>query len=257
MTYFESLDFVYKLILTRFDLAAWIWAIIAFFIALLALHWGWGLIWNKKWTFFKRPAYATTSIVIALLCLVLVLFWFAADRSMTWLELQRAEFTRQFTESGKRNRDILVKARERIGIEGNYADNTLTLRNERDTTALALTAASEVRCPLTASGPLGPGAPCRVRDPATVATEVVHSIPVASYPVTVSPQNPWTEAAVTAQLQEALSYALTRIRTGMDELKSPLPLLIILLISAQVLLVLGAAVSDIRVHPSESGGAKK
>lgn len=251
MTYFESLDFVYRLIFARFDLTTWIWAIVTFCASLFILHLAWGRAWNKQWTFFKLPSVAIMSIVIAALCGAVMLTWLAANRSVAWLELQRTELTRQFTDSGTLNRRIFRAARERMGGgDASAAENALVLRNERDALTLAMAAATDITCPLTPSGPLGPGAPCRVRDPASVADEVVRGITVPSYPIVVSPQNPWIKAAVTLQLQEALEYATTRLRAGMTELEQALIVLMIILLSVQILSVPIAAVSDIRVHPS-------
>lgn len=43
MTYFESLDFVYRLVFARFDLPVWIWSILAFVLSLVLVHFLWGL----------------------------------------------------------------------------------------------------------------------------------------------------------------------------------------------------------------------
>lgn len=170
----------------------------------------------------RKPATAVISFVIASALGIATLFWFAADRSVSWIDLQRTELTRQFTESGTRNRRIFREAQERIAGSVNATQNTIELRNERDTLTLALAAATDVSCPLASHGPLGLGAPCRMRDPSTVAEEVVRTIPIMSYPITVSPQNRWSEAAVSAQLDEALSFATNKLRPGMTELKDAL-----------------------------------
>ncbi|WP_200388047.1 hypothetical protein [Thiocapsa imhoffii] len=217
--------------------------------SLVLVQWLWGRAWNRQWSFGKSPLVAVLSSICAVMIGLSTLFWFAADRSNTWLEMQRTELVRQFTESGTRNRRIFRTALERIGESTSVAENALELRNERDTLTLAFAAASDVSCPLASKGPLGPGAPCRVRDATTVAEEVVRNIPVLTYPITVSPQNRWVEAAVTAQLDEALSFASTRLRAGTAELRQALGILMIVLITGQLLMVWVAAISDIRVHP--------
>jgi hypothetical protein len=249
MTYFESLSFVYGLVFSRLDIPVWFWAVVALAGSLVLVQWVWGLAWNRQWGFWKSPVVAVFSIILAFMIGFATLFWFAADRSNTWLEMQRTELVRQSTESGTRNRRIFRSAQERIGGNTSGTENALELRNERDTLTLAFAAASDVSCPLASKGPLGPGAPCRVRDATTVAEEVVRNIPVLTYPITVSPQNRWVEAAVTAQLDEALSYASTRLRAGTAELKHALGIFIVVLIVGQLLMVWFAAISDIRVHP--------
>ncbi|HYN78363.1 MAG TPA: hypothetical protein VES73_11285 [Lamprocystis sp. (in: g-proteobacteria)] len=125
----------------------------------------------------------------------------------------------------------------------------MALNSQRDLQVVAEVAAASVGCPLTPSGPLGAGAPCSVRDPVSVAQQVVRAIPAASYPLTVSPDNPWIKAAVTTQVQEALSYATPRLQAGMTELRTLMAVLFWSALIFQVLLVPIAAVSDIRVHP--------
>ncbi|WP_295441776.1 hypothetical protein [uncultured Thiodictyon sp.] len=250
MTYFDSLDFVYQLVLSRFDLTVWIWAIIAFCASLFALNLGWGLLWNSQWTLFKHPGTVIATLIIALFVFASTLSWLGADRSARWLDDQRAELTSQFTRDGARNLRILRAARDRIGSQEGTANNTLTLRSERDAMALASVAAADVRRPLTPSGPLGPGAPFQVRDPAEVAAEVIHSLPAVSYPITVKPQNEWTETALAAQVQAAVSYVTKQLVPGIDELKYALAWAIGLLALSQLVIVRFAAISDIRIQPS-------
>lgn len=249
MTYFESLSFVNGLVFSRLDLPVWTGAVVALIFSLMLVHLAWGIAWNRQWGFWKSPLVALFSIIFAFVIGFATLFWLAADRSNTWLDMQRTELVRQSTESGTRNRRIFRSAQERIGGSTSMTENALELRNERDTLTLAFAAASDVSCPLASKGPLGPGAPCRVRDATTVAEDVVRSIPVLTYPITVSPQNRWVEAAVTAQLDEALSYASTRLRAGTVELKQALGIFIAVLMAVQLLMVWVAALSDIRVHP--------
>jgi hypothetical protein len=169
---------------------------------------------------------------------------------MDWVELQRAELSRQFTDSGVRNRRIFTEAGERIGQATAVDENTLSIRNERDLLALAEVAAADVRCPLTPSGPLGLGAPCRMRDAVSVARDVVRAFPAPSFPTTVSPGNPWIKAAVTAQVEEALSYATPKLRKGMTELRDAAQWVLWLALGLQALIVPIGAVTDIRSNPS-------
>lgn len=251
MTYFESLDFVYRLVFERFDLPTWFWSILAVILSLVLVHWLWGLVWNARWGLFTRPGMAATSILLAVIAGASALTWLAAHRSAAWLDLQRTELPRRFADSGARNRAVLVAARDRIGPGPD--ENTLTLRTDQDLLVLAETAAASVRCTLTpsgtASGPLGYGAPCRVRDPASVARDLVRTIPAVSFPLQVSPDNPWTKAAVAAQVEEALSYATPLLRAGMAELATLAAVLFWSALALQAILVPIAAVGDIRVRP--------
>ena len=249
MTYFDSLSFIYKLLLERFDFPPFVYATFVFLSSLFLGHLLWGFLWNRQWHFSLSVFAMIASIVIGSVLFITGLFWSAADRSVAWLELQREELSRQFTESGTRNRRIFRQFQVRMMGHENSGNNTLVLRNEGDTLTLATVAASDVICPLTSKGPLGSGAPCRVRDAATVADEVVSKIPVNTYPITVSPQNIWVEAAVSAQLNEALNYAGSRLRKGMAELKQALLAIGILLLIMQLLIVAHRAVSDIRINP--------
>lgn len=251
MTYFESLDFVYRLIFARFDVLVWVWSIVAFAFSLVCIHLLWGMAWNRQWSFFKRPNVATVNILLGLIIMLSALIWLAAGRSGEWLELQRTELTRQYTDSGLRNRRILVEAQKQLGHESMVGENALRIRNNADLQALAEVAARSVRCPLTQSGPLGPGSPCRVRDPVSVAQEVIRTTSAASFPMTLAPDNPWVSAAVATQVQEALSYATPLLRSGMSELKSLVFAIFWLALVVQIILVPISAVGDIRVHPTQ------
>lgn len=252
MTYYESLDFIYRLIFARFDLVVWLWSIIAFGLTMIIVHWLWGKAWNKQWAFFKRPVSAITSIILGLTVMLSVLTWLAAERSSEWLELQRIELTRQYTDSGLRNRRILTEAQNQLGNESMVGENALRIRNTAELQLLTEVAAGSVRCPLTQSGPLGPGAPCRMRDPVSVAQEVMQSTPAAIYPMTLSPDNLWISGAVATQVQEALSYATPKLRTGMRELQDFVYSIFWIAIIAQIILVAISAISDIRIHPTQS-----
>jgi hypothetical protein len=250
MTYFDSLDFAYRIVFTRFDFVTWLWAIAAFVASLVLLHLAWGRLWNSQWAMFRRPGVAVASILIGLFVGVSVLTLLAANRGVEWLDQQRTELVRQRTDCGSCNRRILVEARKRSGQVSVPDDNAMVLHNEQDLSILAEVAAEDVHCPLTPSGPLGPGAPCHVRDPVSVAQAVVGKRPTVSFPVTVSPENPWIKAAVTAQLEEALSYATPKLRAGMTELKDGVLVLLWLALGIQFVMVPSFAVADIRIHPT-------
>jgi len=249
MTYFESLNFVYQLVFERFDLPVWVWSILAAILSVVLLHWLWGLAWNAQWGMFRRPGVAAFSIVMAIVVLISALTWLAAGRAGDWLDQQRTELARQITDSGALNRRIFRDAREQLSKTKGTDENAMTLNGPGDLEILAQAAAQHVRCPLTQTGPLGRGAPCRVREPVAVAQEVVRAIPAATFPLRVTPDNPWTKAAITAQIQEALSYAEPRLQAGMTELRNLTAVLFWIALGLLVLIVPIAAVSDIRVHP--------
>jgi hypothetical protein len=198
---------------------------------------------------FRSPGVAVFSLVMAFVVFVSALTWLAAGRAGDWFDQQRSELTRQFTESGSRNRNIFLAAQEQLGKIGGPEENAMVLNGSRDLEILAQVAAQAIRCPLTQHGPLGRGAPCRVREPASVAQEVVRTIQAPSFPLTVTPDNPWTRAAITAQVQEALSYANPRLQAGMAEVRTLMAALFWIALGLQALVVLISAVADIRVHP--------
>lgn len=249
MTYFESLDFVYRLVFERFDLLVWGVAILTFLLSIIFIHWLWGLGWNSHWSLFKRPSFSIFSFILAFIIGFSALIWLAADRSHEWLQQQRTELTRQFTDSGRRNRSVFTAACERIGQGCDPSSNSMILKNQLDLQILTEIAAASVECPLTPSGPLGSGSPCRVRDTASVAQDVIRLIRPAAFPLTVSPDNQWTKSAVNIQIQEALSYATPKLRKGMDELQTLMAWLFLSALAIQLLIVQVAAVSDIRIHP--------
>ncbi|WP_295390452.1 hypothetical protein [uncultured Thiodictyon sp.] len=249
MTYFDSLNFVYQLVSARLDLVVVLWALIALVLSLVLLHWLWGLAWNTSWGLFTRPSLAAFGTVAALVIGSSALFWLGAERVGTWLQLQAATLPKQMASDPALRYDIFVTAQQQLALTSGAADNEMALRNRRDLETLAQTAASLVRCPLTRSGPLGPGAPCQMRNPDEVAQETLQEIPPKAFPLTVTDDNPWVAYAVTTQIQAALSDATPKLTAGAAELRIVLAALFWIFIGLQVLIVPIAAVSDIRVHP--------
>lgn len=249
MTYFDFLTFVYHLVFTRLDLVPMLWAFIAFVLSLVLLTWLWGLAWNARWGLFTHPGLAVFGIVAAVVIGGAALFWFGAERTGTWLKAQGETLPQQYASDRALRYDIFVNAQEQLGLPSGAADNEMTLRNRRDLETLTRTAASLVRCPLARSGPLGPSAPCQMRDPDEVAQETLQAVPAGTFPLTVTDDNPWVAYAVTSQVQAALSDATPKLIAGVGELRTVLATLFWLCIVLQVLIVPIVAVSDIRIHP--------
>jgi hypothetical protein len=249
MTYFESLSFVYRLVFARFDPPVWVWSIGALLLTLLVLHWGWGRLWNRHWGLFTSPGMGITSLLLALLVGASTQIYVAADRSEQWLDLQRATLPKQLADSGSLNRRIFQEARGRLGQPPGPVENEMTLRDAGELEVATESAAAAVRCPLRPSGPLGPGAPCQLRDPVSLAQEIVSRMPASAYPLVVSPDNPWFRAAVSAQVQAALDHAAPLLREGTRELKGTALMVLVGALTLIVIVVPMAAVSNIQVHP--------
>lgn len=249
MTYFESLSFVYRLVFARFDAPVWMWSIIAVLLTLLLLHWGWGRLWNRQWGLFTSPAMGATSLLLALVVGVSTLVYVAAGRSEQWLDMQRQTLPKRLADSGSLNRRIFKAARNRLDKPAGPVENRMSLDNGRELLLFTETAASQPFCPLRPSGPLGPDAPCELRDPVSVAQEVVASMPPTVYPLSVSPDNPWFKQAVEVQVQAALEQMTPLLRQGMRELGSTALLALIGAIAIVVIFVPVAAVADIEVYP--------
>lgn len=249
MTYFDSLNFVYHLVFARLDLVPMLWALVAFVLSLVLLSWLWGLAWNVRWGLFAHSGLAVFGIVSAMVIGGSALFWLGAARAGTWLQEQAAALPQQIASDRALRYDIFVTTQQQLGLPSGAADNEMTLRNRRDLETLAQTAASLVRCPLTRSGPLGPGAPCQVRNPDEVAQETLQAIPAGTFPLTSTDDNPWLAYAVTTQVQAALSDATPKLTAGANELRTLLATLFWIAIVLQVLIVPIVAVRDIRVHP--------
>ena len=248
MTYFESLAFVYEIVLYRFDLPVITWGVGVFALSLVLGHQLCGRLWNKKWRFFRSPTAATASLFIATVLGVGTIASMAVDRSFTWMEMQQTELQQQYPNNGVRNRTILRETQELLGRPANL-DNTLLLEGPEDLRLLALVAARHVSCPLVPHGPFGPGAPCSVNDPEQVADEVVRTLPITSYPLSITPNNQWTRAALLTQLEKAIHYTTERLELGLSELRTALRNLIWLLIVLQLVIVSWVALADIRTHP--------
>lgn len=249
MTYFDSLNFVYQLVFARLDLVVLLWALIAFVASLVLLHWLWGLAWNARWGLFSRPGMAAFGIVAALFVGGSALFWLGAGRAGEWLQQQAAVLPQQIADDPALRYEIFTTTQQQLGLPSGAADNEMALRGRKDMETLAHTAASLVRCPLTRSGPLGPGAPCQMRNPDDVAQETLQAVPPGAFPLTISDDNPWAAYAVTTQVQAALSDATPKITAGVAELRTALAVVFWLAVALQVLIVPIVAVGDIRVHP--------
>ena len=250
MTYFDSLSFVYQLVFAaRLDLVVLLWAFLAFILSLVLLHWLWGLAWNARWRPFAHPGLAAFGIVAALIIGGSALFSLGAGRADTWLQLQAETLPKQMASDPALRYDIFVTAQQQLGLPSGAASNEMALRNRRDLETLAQTAASLVRCPLTRSGPLGPGAPCQMRNPDEVAQETLRAIPAGAFPLTVTDDNPWVAYAVTTQVQATLSDAIPKLTRGTADLRTVLAAVFWIFIALQLVIVPIVAVSDIRVHP--------
>jgi hypothetical protein len=249
VTYFESLSFVYRLVFARFDPPVWVWSIMALLLTLLLLHWGWGRLWNRQWGLFTSPGTGVFSLLLAFLVGVSTLVYVAAGRSEQWLDLQRQTLPKRLADSGSLNRRIFKAARNRLDKPAASDENRMSLDNARELLLFTETAAAQPFCPLRPSGPLGPDAPCELRDPVSVAQEVVASLPPTIYPLSVSPDNPWFKQAVEVQVQAALEQMTPLLRQGMRELRSTALLVLVGAIAVVVIFVPIAAVSDIKVYP--------
>ncbi len=249
MTYFDSLAFVYQLVLARFDLMVWGWSILALVLSLVALHWLWGLAWNARWGLFTRPGMAAFGIVCALAIGGSALIWLAAGRAGTWLQLQATALPQRLSNDPALLYDIFTTAQQQLGLAPGAAENEMTLRDRGALETLAQVAASQVSCPLTRSGPLGPGAPCQLQNPDDVAQKTLQANPAGAFPLIVTPDNPWVAYAVTAQVQAALGDATPKLAKGMAELRTLMAALFWIAIALQVLIVPIVAVTDIHVHP--------
>ena len=249
MTYFDSLAFVYQLVLARFDLMALGWSVIALMLSLVLLHWLWGLAWNTRWGLFTRPGMAAFGIVCALTIGASALIWLAAGRASSWLQQQATALPQKLSNDPALRYDIFTTAQQQLGLPPGPVENEMTLRDRGALETLAQVAASQVRCPLTRSGPLGPGAPCQLQNPDDVAQKTLHANPMGAFPLTVTPNNPWVTYAVTAQVQAALSDATPKLATGMAELRTLMATLFWFAVALQVLIVPIRAVADIRIHP--------
>jgi hypothetical protein len=183
--------------------------------------------------------------------------WFGADRTTAWIEAERENLARQLAASGTLNREAFRNAWEKLQPLGGQDDltapaeggNELRLRSEEDAKVVAYTAADIVKRPLLIQGPFSFGAPCIVRDPGAVASDVVAAIPAPAYPVKISPNNEWSRAAVTAQVGTALESASKALFIPTQELKFALVWFGALLLFIQIVLIPITAVGDIKENP--------
>jgi hypothetical protein len=249
MTYFDSLNFVNQLVFSRLDVPVLVWTFLAFLLSLVVLYWLWGLAWNARWGLLSRPGMAIFGITAALFIALSTLFWLGAGRAGSWLQLQAASLPQKTATDPALLYDIFVTAQQQLGLPSGAADNEMTLRDRRDLTILAQTAAAIVQCPLTRSGPLGPGAPCEMRNPDDVAQETLSAVSAGAFPLTVTDNNPWVAYAVTSQVQAAISDATPKLTEGMKELRTLLATVFWVFIALQILIVPIVAITDIRVHP--------
>ena len=249
MTYFDSLEFVYQLIAARFDLVVWVSAVAVFAFALIVLFWLWGRIWNAEWSFFSSGSAFVLGFILALTAGASMLAWQGSTRSVLWLEQQQVVLERQLADSGSRNRKILVDTRQRLGGGSGGNENVLQINDVAELTVLAEVAAASVSCPLTRSGPLSTAILCRPRDPATVAREVVQNSPPPSYPISMSPDNPWVREAIASQVRAVLSHATPLLFSGMREIEKTSKILLTLSLVILMIFIPMFALGDIRVSP--------
>ena len=257
MNALDSMAFSYRLIFSTGDLAAWLWSLALLLFSWFAIGLYWGFMWNRKWTLINHLHGAVPSALIGLGLLAAVLAWFGADRSVGWIEAQRGSLTQQLASSGTSNREALRSAWDKLQPLGGQENllppaeggNELRLTSDDDARVLATAASEAVRRPLLEQGPFTWGAPCMVRDAATVGSEVVDAVPRPKYPVVVSPSNEWSRAAVTAQVGTALDFAAKALAPQTRSLKTLLVGLIVLLLLFHCFLIPMLALRDIRENP--------
>jgi hypothetical protein len=114
---------------------------------------------------------------------------------------------------------------------------------------LAEVGASEVKRPLSTQGPFRFGTSLNVRDPKVVADEVLRAITAPVYPITVSPENAWSKAAITNQVTNALDSTLKILKQPMEELAKALLILQITLFLVHAGLIARASYNDINTNP--------
>lgn len=258
MNFIDAVEFSYRLSFSHFDLAAWAWATSCFLFSFVVLGLFWGMMWNRKWGFFGHAPSAVISFSIALMLTAVALGWFGAHRASDWVEEQRAILASQLANTGTINHEALKDAWAKLQPLGGQKDlvppdeggNELRLNSEQEAKVLAHCAASSIKGPLLRAGPFAFGAPCYVRDPASVAEDVVAAVTSPAYPVIVSPANEWTKAAITSQVTTAIESANRSLSTPLQSLKTALLWLGLLLFFIQVIFVPICALYDIKETPT-------
>jgi hypothetical protein len=257
MKIIDAAEFAYRLNFSHFDLATWIWAILFFVLSRSVLGLFWGMMWNRKWAFIGHTPSAVVSHLFALVLGTVALGWFGANRSSTWIEEQREVLTSQLANSDAINREALKEAWNKLQPVGGQKDivapdeggNELRLNSEQEAKVLANCAAAAIETPLLRAGPFAFGAPCYVRDPATVAEDVVAAVTPPTYPVIVSPANEWTKAAITNQVSTAIGSANRSLSTPLQSFKTALLWLGLLVLVIQVVFIPICALNDIKEKP--------
>lgn len=257
MDFYDSFLISARVLLHRGDVTAILAAITAFLLCFLGFGLFWGLMWNRKWSLLGHLASSSFSVVFALLVSAIVLGLFGAVRTPQWIETEREILARQLVGSGSVNREAFRIAWERLqplgGQEGltppAQGGNEIRLSNASDAKILARAAAEAVKRPLMAHGPFASGVPAFMRDPETVAEDVVTVIAAPSYPVMVSPDNEWSRAAVTAQVGAAIDSAAKQLRQPLAELTTVLYWALGIVFFLQIGMTALNACRDIREHP--------
>jgi hypothetical protein len=127
--------------------------------------------------------------------------------------------------------------------------NELRLSRDDDSRLLVEEAASAIRGPLLAKAPFCFGVPCQVRDSDVVADDLLKTISPPAYPVIVSPDNEWSKAAIKDQVRTAFDSASKQIRQPMEDLKTALVALGIVVLLIQLVSIPIAACRDIKENP--------
>ena len=257
MNLIDAVEFAYRLTLSHFDLAAWVWVAFVFLFSFFVLGLFWGMMWNRKWGFFGHSPSAVLNFVFELGIGTVTLGWFGAHRASAWIQEQRGILSSQLAKSGTINREALKDAWVKLQPSGGQKDilppdeggNELRLNSEQDARVLADCAAASIKTPLLSSGPFAFGAPCYVRDPSAVADDVVAAVTPPAYPVIVSPANEWSKAAITSQVSTAIESANRSLSTPLLSLKTALQWIGGLLLLIQVIFIPICALNDIRENP--------
>jgi hypothetical protein len=253
----KSIEFSLRLIFSQFDFFAWLWAAAVFLFSFFVVGLFWGMCWNRKWAYFGHSPSLVCSAISASCLAIVILEYHGAIQLGAWIETQQNLVTGELSDSGSVNRQIFRSAWDKLYTLGGQSGltpppeggNELRLSRDDDARLLLKEAASVMKQPLVAKAPFCFGVPCHVRDSDVVADDIIKTISPPAYPVIVSPDNAWSKAAIKDQVRTAFDSASKQIHQPMEDLKTVLMALGVVVFLIQLVWIPIAACRDIKENP--------
>jgi hypothetical protein len=258
MSLIKLFEFTFFFNIAAFNIAIWIYTLLAAVVVVLLFGLVWGKMWNREWSLGGHLGSLTLVLCCACCAAFSVFNLVGASRMEGWFEQQRQTLASSVADSTSFNRSVLLSTWDQIISKGGQDGLTppieggdeLRLTTPEDAHTLSLTAAEECRSVLRNREPFSFGVPVSTRNSKDVATETVDNVNFSRYPTTVSSNNEWSSTAATIQANHALDTAYNALKPNKQSLQTACWILLLCSLLFSALVIPMNALADIKINPN-------